>query len=145
MRYPSMLALFAVVTAVALSVAAQDEKSNADQKALQGMWTAKKGDKIVKLTFASEKFTLEIGEKKMKGDFALDSSKSPKHLDVTVTEATDDNKQHEGKTAKGIFELNGDRLRWFSAAPGRDLRPAALPEEGKREAGLYLSLEREKK
>jgi uncharacterized protein (TIGR03067 family) len=146
MRYSLPMALFVGVTLVALSAAAQDEKSNADKKAIQGTWTGKKGDNEVRLTFAAEKLTIEIGAKKIQATFALDSSKTPKHIDVTVVEVSeDDAKKYEGKTSKGIFELDGDRLKWLAATPGGDDRPEALPQEGENPKGLYLSLEREKK
>ena len=137
-------AMFVVVALFALAVDAQETKD--DKKAIQGSWTAKKDDKSAKLTFNAEKFTLELGGKTIKGTFTIDSSKTPKHIDLTVTKGSDAAAQKfEGKTSKAIYEFDGDRFKWLAPSPGDEERPTAFPQEGEQARGLYLIFDREKK
>ena len=54
------------------------------------------------------------------GAVKLDPTKKPKTIDVTFTEG-----EHKGKTALGIYEIEGDVFRVCVARPG-DERPAEL-------------------
>src|SRR5437660_12918601 len=88
------------------------EKGSKDKKALQGTWTAAKGDKKVQLTFDGNKFTLEMGGKGASGTFTIDPSKSPKQIDMTITKgANEETMKFEGKTSKAIYELSGNKLK----------------------------------
>jgi uncharacterized protein (TIGR03067 family) len=117
-----------------------------DKKVLQGTWTGSKGDKKAQLTFDANKFTLELGGKSASGTFKIDPAKKPKQIDMTVTKGSDDDtKKFEGKTSKGIYELDGDKLKWLASEPGAEDRPEAFPKEGDKTKGLYLIFERAKK
>jgi uncharacterized protein (TIGR03067 family) len=117
-----------------------------DKKALQGTWTGSKGDKKAQLTFEGNKFMLELGGKSASGTFTIDPAKKPKQIDMTVTKGSDeDTKKYEGKTSKGIYELEGDKLKWLAAEPGAEDRPEAFPNDPAKVKGLYLILERAKK
>lgn len=116
-----------------------------DKKALQGTWTGSKGDKKAQLTFDGNKFMLELGGKSASGTFTIDPAKKPKQIDMTVIKGDDETKKFEGKTSKGIYELDGDKLKWLASEPGADDRPEAFPKEGDKTKALYLIFERAKK
>src|SRR5437868_4364668 len=82
-----------------------------DQAKLQGKWVGElKGEKIT-LTCDKDKFTFEFGEKAVfKGTFKIDPAKKPRHIDLAVK----DGPMFEGQTAHGIYELDGDTLKWCS-------------------------------
>ncbi len=121
------------------------QKGGKDKKALQGTWTGSKGDKKAQLTFDGNKFMLELGGKSASGTFTIDPAKDPKQIDLTVTKGDDETKKFEGKTSKGIYELDGDKLKWLASEPGAEDRPEAFPKEGDKTKGLYLIFERAKK
>jgi len=103
-------------------------------------------DKKAQLTFEGNKFMLELGGKSASGTFTIDPAKKPKQIDMTVTKGSDeDTKKYEGKTSKGIYELEGDKLKWLAAEPGAEDRPEAFPNDPAKVKGLYLILERAKK
>src|SRR5258708_7134236 len=84
----------------------KEKGGGGDKKAVQGTWTGSKGDKKAQLTFEGNKFTLELGGKSASGTFTIDPAKKPKQIDMTVTKGDDETKKYEGKTSKGIYELD---------------------------------------
>src|SRR5437660_390723 len=88
-----------------------------DQAKLQGKWDAEvKGMKFT-LTFAKDQFTFEFPENAtFKGTFKIDPKLKPKQIDLTIKEGP----AFEGKTALGVYELDGDTLRWSAAEPGKE-------------------------
>ena len=50
----------------------------------------------------------------------------------------------DGKTAKGIYELDGDTLKWCTASPGKGERPTGFTADAGSER-LFVTLKREKK
>jgi uncharacterized protein (TIGR03067 family) len=72
----------------------------------------------------------------------VDAAKKPKQIDFAVKESLGG--KDDGKTAKGIYELDGDTLKWCTAGPGTDDRPGefATAEGNDR---LFVTLKREKK
>ena len=61
----------------------------------------------------------------MKATFTLDTSKSPREIDLIHTQG-----MHKGKTQLGIYEANGKTLRFCASAPGQP-RPADFePRKG---------------
>lgn len=127
---------------------AGDEKKAAakGQKALQGLWTAKKDDETFKMTFDGNKFKLEFKGESASGTYTLDPSKEPKTMDLLIVKGSGDNTQKfEGKTSKAIYHVDAKKLKWLANQPGRDERPEAFPKEGEGPKGLYLEFERAKK
>jgi len=57
--------------------------------------------------------------------FTIDPTKSPKAIDYLMTEGPT-----KGKTHLGIYELNGDTLKFCFAAPGGDRPNDFTAEEG---------------
>ena len=77
----------------------------------------------------------------IQGTFKVDPSKKPKEIDMKITE--DETGKHKGKTAQGIYALDGDTLKWCVAEPGTTERPKefAAPADTKL---MFITLKREK-
>jgi uncharacterized protein (TIGR03067 family) len=141
------------VVALGLVLGADAPKDNAkkDKEKLQGTWKAvtvkeraeaKEDTEDHRLIFTGDEFTVKRGgEIIIKGKFKIDTSKKPKTIDMEITEATKE--QLKDKTALGIFEVEGDTLKWCSNEPGSSERP----KEFSSEAGtkhLLVTFKREK-
>jgi uncharacterized protein (TIGR03067 family) len=61
----------------------------------------------------------------LKAKYRLDPGKKPKAIDYTMTEGPT-----KGKTHLGIYELNGDTVRFCFAAPGKDRPTEFTASEG---------------
>ena len=138
--------LFTTVIAVA------DDKSANDAKDLQGVWQAvgleangeKSPDdqvKELKIVFkGDEVFVVKTSGNDPKNKFKLDSSKTPKTIDVIPTDGQD-----KGTIHAGIYSLKKGRLTLCINIFGKD--PAKRPTEFKTKAsdgvGL-ITLERAK-
>jgi uncharacterized protein (TIGR03067 family) len=121
------------------------------QEKLQGTWKpvsveqrgeSKEDDEDHRLIFDGNKFRIKRGDDTMiQGTFKLDPSKKPKEIDMKITE--DENGEHKGKTAIGIFALDGDTLKWCIAEPGTTERPKefSAPADTK---FMFITLKREK-
>jgi len=117
--------------------------SDKDNKAIQGTWEASKDDKKIQLTFEGNKFTFRIADASITGTVTTDSKKKPYAIDMTVTDTSDEgHMKYKGKTSKGIFEVDGDKLKWCASEPGADERPTEFAEaKGKK----CITFERAKK
>jgi uncharacterized protein (TIGR03067 family) len=116
-----------------------------DEDKLQGKWLAELDGKKMELKLTKDKFAMTMAdgdEKKVfKGTAKIDSASKPKRIDFTIEEGD----RYVGDTARGIYELDGDTLKWCSNHPGKEDRPKefpAMPGEGG--AGLYLVFKRSK-
>jgi uncharacterized protein (TIGR03067 family) len=117
-----------------------------DKKSLQGTWNGSAGDKKAQMTIDGDKFTFMFGDSTASGTMKIDASKTPKQIDLAVTKGSDDHtKKYEGKTSKGIFEFDGNKLKWCANEPGMDARPDAFPKSGDDKKFLYITFERAKK
>jgi uncharacterized protein (TIGR03067 family) len=58
---------------------------------------------------------------KGKFKFKIDPSLKPKTIDAEIIQAPKE--EHKGKTALGIFTLEGDNLKWCLNEPGNTERP----------------------
>jgi uncharacterized protein (TIGR03067 family) len=61
----------------------------------------------------------------LKAKFSIDPTKKPKAIDYTMTEGPT-----KGKTHLGIYELDGDTVKFCFAAPGKDRPTEFTAEEG---------------
>lgn len=116
-------------------LAGADDKKELDQ--FKGTWDitgfeAPGGPPEMKgtFTFDGKDLAIKAGEQDHKGTVALDSSKTPKEIDVTPGDGPD-----TGKIMKGIYSLNKDELKICLARTGRD-RPKTL--DGKPDAGSFM-------
>jgi uncharacterized protein (TIGR03067 family) len=129
----------------------KDEKVKKDQDAIQGTWRIASmeqgGQKrvlpeSVELLFivSGENYTLkQTGEVQEEGSLKLDSEKNPKTIDFKITKGND-----HGKNQKGIYALDGDKLRLCVAPPAADDRPKELSAKEGTDHVLF-ELKREKK
>ena len=130
-----------VLVAALLSASAliADDKKDDARKAFQGTWTivhTKKGDDKDKepvtaptVVFDGDKYKIKAGDKVVEeGTFAVDGSKSPKHIEVAATAGMD-----KGMKWHGVYELSGDTLRAV-VGPTDKARPTRFgnPAEGVR-------------
>jgi uncharacterized protein (TIGR03067 family) len=118
----SLVALFCAVGFAAFggSGALADDKVDLEKevKKFQGTWTiesSKSGGKELPanelkgliVTFEGDKHTVKKGDEVIQvGTQKLDPSKSPKTIDVTMTEGP-----NKGTVMLGIYEINGDTLK----------------------------------
>jgi uncharacterized protein (TIGR03067 family) len=135
--------LLVLVAGLLVAADAKDDAKKELEK-LQGDWVMVSGErngealpdeqiKALKRTIKDDEFTvMRDGETVAKGKFTVDPSKSPKTIDVTITEG--DNKD---KTMKGIYEIDGDNYKVCFAPSGKD-RPKEFSSKG--DEGLTLSV-----
>jgi uncharacterized protein (TIGR03067 family) len=115
----SLVALFCIVGFAASGTLADDKADlEKEVRKFQGTWTiesSKTGGKDLPadqlkgfiVIFEGDKHTLKNGDKVIQvGTQKLDPSKSPKTIDVTMTEGP-----NKGKVMLGIFEFNGNTLK----------------------------------
>jgi uncharacterized protein (TIGR03067 family) len=126
----SLLALFCAVGVVASGgpITLADDKVNLEKevKKFQGTWTFESseagGEKLLAdglkglvLIFEGDKHTVKKGDEVIQvGTQKLDPSKSPKTIDVTMTEGP-----QKGAVMLGIYEINGDTLKVCFDAEGK--------------------------
>ena len=159
-----MKKLMAALIGLSLGVAAvcawaqTAAKPDPDDEKLQGTWTVAAAEAEgmalpaaviakIKLTFAKGKLTLGDGKDGEKYEYQLDSSKSPKHIDLTQRSevlSKDSKKSVRVETKVGIFELKGDELK---LCYNDDDESKTRPTEFKSKAGtrmISLTLKRMK-
>jgi uncharacterized protein (TIGR03067 family) len=154
-RHAVGLAVVSLFTGVGLLAAADDAKEAAvkkDLEAMKGTWTVvsaeRDGKKIadaqlqgVTVTFdADGKVSAQRqGQTLFEGTVTIDPTKKPKTVDTTQTSEGD----NKGKTALGIYELEGDTMKICSADFGKE-RPTEF--SSKPGSGHFLRVyKREKK
>jgi uncharacterized protein (TIGR03067 family) len=124
--------------------AAGDTKD--EMKKLQGTWKGEFEGKKFEMKLEKDKFTVTFSDGNnnivFMGKIKIDPSKKPKEIDLTIEEGKD----FTGKTSQGIYEVDGDSLKWCANEPGKDTRPTAFPaKEGETaEGGMYLVLKKSK-
>lgn len=117
--------------------AGDDAKTDLDQ--FQGTWVSveyvvdgkpwgEKERRTLKLTVKGNRSTFTVGDTSRHGDYQLNPGKSPKELDILLTDGPD-----RGKVKPAIYEFEGDRLRICLSATGAKERPkefASKPRQG---------------
>jgi uncharacterized protein (TIGR03067 family) len=118
----SIIAVLALVGAAAAQDAIQKEMAQ-----LEGSWSMVSGEangmSMPKEIVTSGKRIAKDGETTItiggqvyfKAKFSIDPTKKPKAIDYTMTEGPT-----KGKTHLGIYELDGDTVKFCFAAPGKD-------------------------
>ena len=94
-----------------------------DSAKLQGKWVAEEKGLKIEMTFAKDTFTFDIAGKPFKGTYKIDPTKKPKEMDMAIKEGD----MYVGKTAKTIYELKGDTLKWCTPVPGEADRAKEFP------------------
>ena len=141
----SIIAVLALVGAAAAQDAIQKEMAQ-----LEGSWSMVSGEangmSMPKEIVTSGKRIAKDGETTItiggqvyfKAKFSIDPTKKPRAIDYTMTEGPT-----KGKTHLGIYELDGDTVKFCFAAPGKE-RPTEFtaPEGSQRTLSVW---KREKK
>jgi uncharacterized protein (TIGR03067 family) len=143
MKNPNIirLALRICFLAVALLVSAQRSGAQDDAKKemaqLEGKWSMVSGEAngmaMPKAMASTGKRVAKDGETTIsmggrlyfKAKFSIDSTKKPKSIDYVMIEGPT-----KGKTQLGIYELDGDTLKFCFAAPGSDRPTEFSSKEG---------------
>lgn len=93
---------------------------------LQGAWMAVAGRRQAEFLIAGNRLAVHFADGDLYlGSFTLDHDGRHATMDVFVEEGPP---RHKGRTARGIYEVDGDVLRWCTASPGQDQRPIAFAE-----------------
>ena len=79
--------------------------------------TGFKGDKVT--------FLADVEGASLNGSFKLDPTKKPKTIDYTFTGGPT-----KGQVQLGIYELDGERVKFCFAAPGKDRPTEFTTKEG---------------
>jgi uncharacterized protein (TIGR03067 family) len=142
--------MFAVMLSFVINADAKDDAVKKDLAALEGEWTIvsaerdgmKLPDELLKnskrTAKGNESSVIVGGQLFMKATVAVDPSKKPKTIDYDVTDGP-----NKGKKQFGIYEIDGDTVKFCFAAPGND-RPTEF--SSKERSNRILSVwKREKK
>jgi uncharacterized protein (TIGR03067 family) len=121
-----------------------------EKERLQGTWTvvtiAKEENsehdaEDSQMVISGDEFTMKQGDQVLaKGKFKLDPSKSPKAIDLEIAESSKEG--DNGKTALGIYALDGDSLKICLVPPGETDRPQKFTAAA--EKRIVFTLKREK-
>src|SRR5262249_51939298 len=128
----------------------QSEQVKKEMALLQGEWAMVSGEidgkampeeflKGAKRTAKGDETTIVIsGQVFMKATFTIDPAKKPKTIDYTMTEGFT-----KGKKQLGIYEIEGETVKFCFASPGKDRPKEFTAKEG---SGNTLSVwKRDKK
>jgi len=131
-------ATIGLITVFVLVRAAGSQDANPKEMAqLEGAWSMVSGEAngqaMPKEMVRSGKRVAKDGETTItiggqvyfKAKFTVDPSKKPKAIDYTMTEGPT-----KGKTHLGIYELDGDTLKFCFAAPGNERPTDFTAKEG---------------
>jgi uncharacterized protein (TIGR03067 family) len=126
---------------VGCNATADDAKE--EFKALEGTWELiffERDGKEVKLQDdtktinTGDKFVVKRGEETIAaGTMKLDPSKKPKASETTYTEGLD-----RGETFKGIYQIDGDTMKFCRAGSPDDARPTEF--QTKPESGQFVAV-----
>lgn len=134
-RIPTSFLLLALALPITLT-GAEDKKANeADLKKLQGEWTMISGladgyampEEMLKTSKrvcnGDETTVIVGGQLIMKAKFKIDATQKPKTIDYDVTDGPT-----KGSKLLGIYELEGDQVKFCFGAPGKD-RPTTFASQ----------------
>jgi len=131
MKYTTAILFLFLTQAIAIC---QDDKDAArkDLAKLQGSWKLISGELAGQALPAGtlSSFSLQIrdnqyefrnGQETEKASMVLDPSKSPAHVDFTVTEGS-----YKGQKQIGIYQLSDNKVKFCLAQPDEKKRPEAF-------------------
>lgn len=132
------------VVLLALTAPGHGQDAKKEMARLEGEWTMESGEidgqampeemrKTAKRAVKDRETTVTVGGQMfMKAKFVVDPSKKPKTIDYTMTGGPT-----AGKTQLGIYELDGDTVKFCFSAPGKDRPTDFTTKEG---SGRTLSV-----
>ena len=120
-RWTGLAVTFTVILA-ASAIRADDAKVEGDLKKMQGTWVRAGDDgPDLKWVIAGETLKASVNGQEYTSKLTLDAKATPHpSADIVIKEGPGDS---AGKTAKGIYKFDGDRLVFCITAPGNDSRP----------------------
>ena len=137
-----MRARICIVVAVGLLLAAdaKDDAVKKELKKLEGTWKIEgfehHGNRLNPeswtLVIKGEKYTLTFGNTVEEGTFKIDPTKKPKTVEVTPSGG-----ESEGKTRKGIYEVDGKSAKACFNVAGEKDRPSELATKAENEHYLW--------
>jgi RNA polymerase sigma factor (sigma-70 family) len=123
---------------------AGDKKGKSDKELLQGSWkliSAEMGGKKAEgeeLDMMQKTLWVFKGDKltvKFEGDFTIDSTKDPKHLDYVPRDGPE---REKDKTFRCIYEIKGDQLKIGVSAVPDGARPANFTPQAGEFTGVII-------
>ena len=142
-----------LVAALALGLVAADKPDEA-KAPLQGTWQTITSEmdgekqpedevKEYKVVFAGDKLSiLKSGDVFMAGTYTVDAGEKPGHIDLKL-EKNEENPADVGKTLAGIYEVDGDSLKWCFTISGGAERPKSFATSSGSQS-VNATLKREK-
>jgi uncharacterized protein (TIGR03067 family) len=146
-----MRTIAALVLLLAAALAAQDPAAK-EMARLQGEWSMVSGEasgmsmpadmvKTGKRVAKDGETTITMdGRVYFKAKFKIDPTKKPKTIDYAMTEGPT-----KGKTHLGIYELDGDTVKFCFAAPGKDRPTDFTAKEGSERTSSVWKRDEKKK
>jgi uncharacterized protein (TIGR03067 family) len=143
MKRPAVILFCGLLCGVPGGAGADDK---AEFRLVQGVWTFESQVvdgkersatelKPMTITYEGERWTLKRGDEVFSaGTQKVDPTKSPRTVDVTITEG-----KRKGEVLLGIYELDGDALK-TCLAPQAKGRPTAFASEAG--SGAYLNIQK---
>jgi uncharacterized protein (TIGR03067 family) len=98
------------------------------EQELQGTWIQVSGRWSCQLFFAAHHFAVRFqnGEVYL-GVYTVDPTTTPPAMDMHIEQGPE---QYRGQTARCVYELVGNTLRWCANEPGAEERHQGFPADG---------------
>lgn len=125
-----------MISTAILMLAAISPSADDDAKTFQGKWTFTSvqvnGEKVADADLGGLELSVEddgykhtkAGIVLLAGKFQFFPDKSPKEVDLTITEG-----EHKGKTRRGIYKFEGETVTFCVAEPDSKVRPTEFTSE----------------
>ena len=149
--------LMAASLVVAEDAGKQGGDADKDKKALAGIWQtvtsemdgekqAEDETRLYKVLIDGDKLSiLKDGEIFMAGKITVDTGPKPRHIDLKL-EKNEPNPDDVGKTLPGIYEVDGQSLKWCFALSDQIERPKSFAtSSGSQLVNATLKKEEQKK
>ncbi|HQR05848.1 MAG TPA: TIGR03067 domain-containing protein [Gemmatales bacterium] len=146
----SWLLVCALLATLGVQAWALDDKAAEEDKKFEGTWVVtamevggqkvpEEGFKEMTFTFTGKKYVQKVGDQVVEaGTQDLNPSKTPKHMDINVTEG-----ETKGQKQLAIYEIDGDKAKICAANHGDTERPAKFEtKEGSK--NMIFELKRKK-
>jgi uncharacterized protein (TIGR03067 family) len=143
-----MLGLMAALCLVLNAGATSGDDAKSDLATLKGTWVRELDGKTFILLFNGENYALinEFTPERATatGTVTIDPTKKPRRIDIKVADGTGTGAKHKGKTARCIYQLDGDTLRFCSNRPGLEGYPEQFPDKEGGDKYFYFVFKRAK-
>ena len=140
----------ALVVVAAVLMGAADNLLEEDRDRIQGTWVTvsfqvngqgapSEAVKDIRTVFKDKDYIQKKGDEVLEeGTFTLDPDKKPRQIDFKIGKGQD-----QGKDQFGIYELDGDTLKFCVAAPRAEVRPTDFKTRPESQTALVV-MRREK-